>query len=104
MNNFKKIKSMSVEELAEWLDQNGIIDDSPWTEYFNNKYCANCESVVCKHEDAEKVLGFKLCFWDDDIDCAYCEVYKKCRYFPDMPEVPDGKEMARLWLEAEVEE
>ena len=104
MNNFEKLRSMSVEDLAKWLDQNGIIDHSPWLDYFNNKYCANCESVMCKYEDAEAAIGFKPCFSDDDIECAYCEVYKKCRYFPDMTEVPDGVEMARLWLESEVKD
>ncbi len=104
MNNFERLKSMSVEELAEWLDQNGIIDNSPWSEHFNNKYCANCESVMCKYEDAEKVLGFKPYFLDDEVECAYCEVYNKCRFFPEMDEVPDGLEAVKMWLEAEVEE
>ena len=104
MNNFEKLQSMSIDELAEWLDQNGIIDNSPWLEDFNDKYCAKCESVMCKYEDAEKAVGFKPLFSDDEIECAYCEVYKKCRYFEEMDEVPDGKEMVRLWLEEEVEE
>ena len=103
MNNFEKLQSMSIEELAAWLDESGAIDSSPWFEDFNNKYCANCESVICQYEDAEKALGFEPIFSEDGIDCAHCEIYKKCRYFPDMTEVPDGKEMARLWLEAEAE-
>ena len=103
MTNFKKLHSMSVDELAKWLDQNGIIDNSPWFEDFNSKYCSNCESVMCKYEDAEKVVEFKPMFDYDEIECAYCEIYKKCRYFEDMDEVPDGVEMVRLWLETEVE-
>ena len=102
MTNFEKLKSMSLEELAKWLDKNGIIDNSPWFEDFNSKYCANCESVMCKYEDAEKTLGFKP-FYDDDVECTYCEIYGKCRYFEDRDEVPDGKEMVKLWLESEVE-
>ena len=101
MNNFEKLQSMSVDDLAAWLDKNGIIDNSPWFEDFNKKYCANCESVMCKYEDAEKVVGFKP-LYDDDVECAYCEIYKKCRYFEDRDEVPDGVEMAKLWLETEV--
>ena len=103
MNNFEKLQSMSIYDLAAWLDKNGIIDNSPWMLHFNDKYCKNCESVMCKYEDAEKVVGFKP-FYDDEIECAYCEVYNKCRYFPDMDETPDGKEMVKLWLEAEVKE
>ena len=102
MTNFEKLKSMTIEDLATWLDQNGIIDNSPWLEYFNNKYCANCESVICKYEDAEKVVGFKP-FYDDEIECAYCEIYQKCRYFQDINDVPDGKEIVKLWLESEVQ-
>ena len=102
MTNFKYLQSMSVDELAKWLDQNGIIDNSPWSEHFNNKYCANCESVMCKYEDAEKTLGFRLCLWDDEIECAYCEIYNKCRYFEDMQDVPDNREMIKMWLESEV--
>lgn len=104
MTNFEKLKAMDVSSLATWLDKNGIIDHSPWLEDFNNKYCANCESVMCKYEDAEKVIGFKPMFDDDEVECAYCEIYKKCRYFEDRDEVPDGVEMVKLWLEAEVEE
>lgn len=103
MNNFEKLQSMSIDELATWLDKNGIIDNSPWFEDFNSKYCANCESVMCKYEDVEKTLGFKPLIWDDEIECGYCEVYGKCRYFEDMDDVPDGVEMVKLWLEAEVE-
>lgn len=102
MTNFEKLQSMSVDELAKWLDQNGIIDNSPWMEHFNSKYCNNCESVMCKYEDAEKVVGFKP-FYDDEIECAYCEIYQKCRYFQDMDDVPDGKEIVKLWLESEVQ-
>ena len=103
MTNFEKIKAMDVNSLASWLDKNGIIDTSPWMEHFNSKYCNNCESIMCKYEDAEEAIGFKPCFSDDEIECAYCEVYKKCRYFEDRDEVPDGVEMVKLWLEAEVE-
>lgn len=92
---------MSISDLAKWLYKNGIIDNSPWFEDFNNQYCANCESVMCKYEDAEKTLGFKP-FYDYEVECAYCEIYKKCRYFEDMAEVPDGVEMVKLWLESEV--
>ena len=102
MNNLEKLQSMSVEDFAEWLDENGQFDTAPWTLWFDKKYCSNCESVMCKYEDAEAAVGFKPCFYDDDIECAYCEVYKKCRYFENLLEVPDGKEMAKLWLEAEV--
>ena len=101
MNNFEKLQSMSVDEFAEWLDKNGMIDHSPWMDHFDKQYCANCASVMCKYEDAEKALGFKP-FYDDAVECAYCEIYGKCRYFEDKDEVPDGADIVKLWLESEV--
>ena len=102
MNNLEKLKSMSIEELAEWLDNNGMVDNSPWLEDFNNKYCANCKPIMCKYEDAEKIVGFKP-FYDDEVECAYCEIYNKCRYFESRDEVPEGVEIVKLWLNEEVE-
>ena len=101
--NFQQLQSMSIDELAKWLDRNGIIDNSPWLEHFNNKYCANCESVMCKYEDAERVVGFKP-LYDNEIECAYCEVHNTCRFFPGCSSVVDNKDTIRLWLEAEVKE
>ena len=103
MTNFEKFKAMDVECLATWLDQNGIIDNSPWMLHFNDKYCANCESIMCKLEDFEEILGFKPMFFGRDVECAYCEVYNKCRYLEDMDRVPNGVEVVKLWLESEAE-
>lgn len=102
MNNFEKLRSMSIDDLASWLDENGIIDHSPWLEHFSDKYCAKCDPVMCKYEDVGKLLDFEP-FDDDCVECAYCEIYKKCRYFEEQDNVPDGAEMVKLWLEAEVE-
>jgi hypothetical protein len=103
MNNFERLKSMSVEELAEWLDKNGSFDDSPWLNAFNEKYCAKCGSIECNYADAKEKLGITP-FYDDTIECAYCEIYNKCRYFEDMNDVPDNREMIKMWLESEVED
>lgn len=92
MNNFEKLKSMSVEELAKWLNQNGIIDNSPWLEHFNNKYCNNCESVMCKYEDGER-----------EFPAAYCEIHDTCKFFPDFNYVPMHEDVVKMWLESEVE-
>ena len=93
MNNFERLKSMSIEELAKWLDQNGMWDNSPWSLRWNEQYCKRCESIMCKSADDSRRFP-----------CAYCEIYDKCRFFPDMDDVPDSKEIIKLWLEAEVEE
>jgi hypothetical protein len=91
MNNFEKLKSMSVEELAKWLDKNGIIDNSPWMEHFNNKYCKNCESIMCKYHDS-----------DYEFPAAFCEIHDTCRFFSDFNYVPGHEDIVKMWLEAEV--
>jgi hypothetical protein len=92
MNNFEKLKAMSVEELAEWLDANGMWDNSPWSKWFNSQYCHNCESIKATVKDD---FGKRECKF------AYCEVEHKCRYFKDMEDVPDCKEILKMWLESE---
>lgn len=100
MNNFEKIKQMSLEEFAEWLHEHGMVDNTPWMNWFNENYCEKCESIIVKSEDAEEVLGFKP-FYDEECECAYCEVYDKCKYFPDLEETPSMKDIIKMWLEAE---
>ena len=92
MNNLEKIKSMSIGELAEWLDENGQFDTAPWTLWFDKKYCSNCPDVKCKYEDGER--GFT---------CAWCEVHDSCMFLPDADGMPDNLETIKMWLESEVE-
>ena len=93
MNNFEKLKSMSVDELAKWLDEYVSYDDSPWCNWFDQQYCKNCEDIECKSaDDSQKYI------------CAYCEIYDNCRFFADKNDVPDSLDTVRLWLESEVED
>lgn len=78
MNNFEKLKQMSVNEFAEWLDEYGNFDTSPWMKWFDETYCANCE-IIITHP-------------------IYCELEKKCKFFPDMKEPPDTLEIIKMWL------
>lgn len=93
MNNFENFKSMSIDQLAEWLDKYLAFDDAPHMVWFNEKYCNNCESIMCHYEDSER-----------EFPCAHCELNNKCKFFPEMDEVPGSVEIVKLWLEAEVEE
>ena len=92
MNNWAKLKNMSTEDLAEWLDQYGQFDNSPWITWFDQKYCKNCENIMCKYEDGER-----------EFPCSYCEVYDTCKFFPDLDEVPGNKMIIKMWLETEIE-
>ncbi len=92
MNNFEKLRSMSVEELAIWLDKHGQFDNNPWVTWFDRKYCKNCEVIVCKYEDGER-----------EFPCAYCEIHDVCKFFPEFNYIPGDEDVVKMWLEAEVE-
>lgn len=94
MNNFEKLQSMSVEELVEWIDDNVYSDGAIWWEWFDKKYCDKCESEIVYIDD--------ICGPNTKHKCAYCEVHDKCRFFPEMNDVPDNKETIKMWLESEV--
>jgi hypothetical protein len=108
MTNFENLKKMSLEDFAEWLDKYGQFDHSPWSESFAEKYCDNCESIKCKYADAEEKLGFSPFSYSGEVECAYCELadelgVKRCRFFPELEDIPDNKETIKMWLEEEVE-
>ena len=84
MTNYEHIVSMNIDEMAEYLAEVMQVDDSPALNWFDQKYCQNCEAVWC-HEDE----------WGETL-YAYCEKNDKCRFFP---EVPDMIKTMKLWLE-----
>ena len=93
-SNFEHLKSMSIEELAAWLDEHGQFDNSPWMTWWNQTYCKNCPDIMCHYEDS-----------DYEFPCAYCELHdNKCMFFPDMDEIPDCEQIVKMWLEVEVEQ
>lgn len=93
MNNFEKLQSLSIDLFAEWLDKNGMWDNSPWSTWWNDNFCAKCEYVTAYVPD-----------WDRECDFAWCELEHKCRYFADHEEVPDCKEIIKMWLESKAED
>lgn len=75
MTNFEKIKSMSEEELtAFFADLSDDLDESPWLNWFNTKYCNHCDSV--------------------------CEVSHECKYCDDY--LSDAS-IIKLWLKENIE-
>ena len=91
MTVFDNFKSKNIDELVEWLNEYGQFDASPWMYWWDKNYCQQCE------EDS---------FYDADRNwetiCAYCEYSGKCRFFPDMNEVPSVKQIIKMWLEGEI--
>lgn len=93
MNNLEKLQSMSIEDLAKWLDENGKFDTAPWTIWFDRKYCSNCESIMCHYEDSTH-----------EFPCAWCELNDGCKFLPDAKGMPSNLETIKMWLEVEDEE
>ena len=83
---------MSVEELSKRIGTHGQFDNSPWMSWFDQKYCKNCESIMCHYEDSTH-----------EFPCSYCELNGNCKFFPNLDETPDNKRIIKMWLELEVE-
>ena len=102
MTNFEHLKNMSIAELAEWLDVHGQFDTSPWQEWFSQVYCNKCEPIKCKYADAEERFGFTL-LYSREIECSYCELEGRCKFFPDLDDIPSNIETIKMWLNKETE-
>lgn len=98
MNNFEKFKAMSMDELIQWMSKHPS-EDSPWAIWWNNTYCDKCEPIMLTQDEAEEKLGFRP--FGHITRCSYCELNDyKCRYFD---KALSGEDVAKMWLEAEVE-
>lgn len=102
MTTFDCIKAMPIEVFAKWLDRNGQFDGSPWMEWFNENYCKKCKAITVKREVSEDKLGISPLTSNGTIDCAWCELHNKCKYFQELDEVPDNEEIIKMWLNHEV--
>ena len=58
MTQFEKFKNMDIDQLVEWLDEYCQYDSLPWILWFDQKYCKNCEDIMCKYEDGEREFPF----------------------------------------------
>lgn len=86
MTNFEKIKNMSKDEMAEFLDNltNGGIEKAPQNIWFNKKYCKVCP-------DIEVVYMGKNQLWKE------CDFEGKCS------NTDWDSGMVKLWLDAKIE-
>ena len=87
MRIYDTLTSKDIDGLAEWLDKYGMFDQSPWLTWWDNNYCKKCDGVEYKGQD-----------W------AWCELNGKCKFFQDLKDIPDNKQIIKMWLELEVED
>lgn len=89
MTNFEMIKSMNIDELAEWLDEYGNFEEAPWMEWFNSNYCKKCDSVKAY-----------AAYLDKDVDISWCELHDKCKFFE--TDILKDNNIVKMWLENEI--
>lgn len=92
MTVFENIKSKNIDEFVEWLDKYGAFDISPWSNWFDDNYCKKCGREIAYIEELH-----------GQHECGWCELHGKCKFFEDLEEVPDNKQIIKLWLELESE-
>lgn len=100
--NYDNLHAMTLDELATWIDKHGDFDGAPWMNWFDKNYCKKCEPIQCDADTARKELGLD-CFYGSGVECAYCELNHKCKFFPDMDDIPDSYDTILMWLEQEAE-
>ena len=101
--NYDNLHSMTLDELATWIDKHGDFDGAPWMTWFDKNYCKKCEPIQCDVETAREELGLNS-FYGSGVTCAYCELYHNCKFFPDLHYIPNNKDIIRMWLELEADE
>lgn len=100
MTRYEQFTSMSIEDLATWIDKHGQFDNSPWMNWFDEYYCRNCPSIILTKDEQKEKLGFEV-LYNINATCAYCEVHKECRFFQGRP-TPTLQEIILMWLKETV--
>ena len=89
MTIFENFINRDIDKFVDYLDEHFTFDDAPWWKWWDKNYCNKCEAVI---------------EFNDHSQCGYCEVYGNCRFFKDMKEIPDSKQIIKMWLESESED
>lgn len=91
MKVFDSIKNKNIDELVDWIDEYFEFDSAPYWRWWDENYCKKCEPI---ESECPNSFGF-------DTDCAYCEINNNCKFFKDMDDIPDSKQIIKMWLESE---
>lgn len=92
MKVYEILKNMSIDEIATYIDKYFDFDDAPYIQWWDENYCKKCP--------AEEVF---VPAFNKKMECSWCELHcDKCKFFPDMVQMPDNKQIIKMWLESEV--
>ena len=90
MTVFENLKAKNIDELVDWLYEYCDFDSAPWWKWWDENYCSKCESVISRISEIGR-----------DVEFAWCELHDKCRFFSEMDDIPDTKQIIKMWLESE---
>lgn len=90
MTKYEMLKNMSVDEIVEWIDKYATFDDALYWQWWDENYCNNCEPEIVYVPELDKTH-----------ECAWCELNGKCKFFKEMNEIPDSKQIIKMWLLSE---
>lgn len=93
-NIYEYLTTLSLEALAEHIDNVAQGNENPWDIWFSNTYCKNCPSI----EKKEYFMGYPTFQ-----SYAYCELNHKCKFFLDKDDVLSDREIIELWLRSSKE-
>ena len=65
MTNADRIRAMSDEELAKFLDQIAYARETPWSIPFQKKICNNCPTTTCTVEGYDHPMELNECDFAD---------------------------------------
>lgn len=82
MKVFDSLRNKTIDELAEWLDEYMMFDGSPYLKWWDDNYCKKC--------------------MNDEEEQIWCELNGNCVFFKEEKDIPNSKEMIKMWLESEV--
>ena len=89
MTVYEFFQTKSINEIAEWFSEHWPSDGAPWTMWFDETYCQNCESEIGYYDNREMEFG-------------YCELYGKCRFFN--KHILYDSVVVEMWLESEADD
>lgn len=91
MKMIDKIRHMNTYEFADWLDEYVELYSAPWTKWFDKNFCKKCYAEIIHNAYTDRMM-----------ECSWCELNGKCKFFQELDDIPSDKQIIRMWLNSEV--
>lgn len=92
MRMYDCFMSKNIDEITDWFVEYADFDCAPWVKWWDDNYCKQCEPEIgCVQE------------YNIEMECAWCELHNKCKYFQDTEDIPNNKQVIKMWLEQEID-